>query len=242
MKLLISKKTGINYYADENKDYHTKEGYITKEDLNSKIVQVKSNKGVDFFKFEFNDYDKRKSIKRGPQIILPKDLGYILSRTGISKDSTVVEAGSGSGAATIFFSRFVKKVLSYEINDKHYEITKKNLEFANCDNVELSKGDLADHIRNLKDFDMLFLDMPDPSVILENEISGLKKGNYVVLYLPSITQIVNICKFVSDRDYFYVEEVSEIILRNWKVNERIARPEHRKETDHTAFLVFLRKF
>ena len=38
-----------------------------------------------------------KKLKRGPQVLLPKDLGMIVAYGGMSKESVVVDAGAGSG-------------------------------------------------------------------------------------------------------------------------------------------------
>ncbi len=57
----------------------------------------------DFFK-------KTKSLKRGPAIMLEKDIGIILANTDINKSSIVLDADSGSGVTSIFLAKFVKKV------------------------------------------------------------------------------------------------------------------------------------
>ncbi len=243
MKLLISKKTGLHYIIDEkNGDYHCKEGTIKNEDLiDDNINIVKSSTGREFFKTQVNKTDEMSRIKRGPQIIMAKDIGYILSRTGIDRNSKIVEAGGGSGAATLFLSRFVKELHTYELNEDNIKIIEYNLRRNNVDNVKLTHGDLIDYIDGEDNIDLVFLDMPEPWVITNKNLLGLKKGGYVVCYVPSVTQILEIVKYVFERDDFYLEEVSEVILRHWRVKERVARPEHRKETDHTAFLVFVRK-
>ena len=89
--------------------------------------------------------------------------------------------------------------------------------------------------------DLLFLDMPDCHTVLEKNLDAVKNGAYIVCYVPSITQISEITKIISQNKNLYLEEVTEVILRHWKVWEKIARPNHRKEIDHTAFLVFIRK-
>jgi tRNA (adenine57-N1/adenine58-N1)-methyltransferase catalytic subunit len=38
-----------------------------------------------------------RKLKRGPQVVLPKDIGMILGFTGVGKTSKVVDAGAGSG-------------------------------------------------------------------------------------------------------------------------------------------------
>ncbi len=243
MKVLISKKTGNYYYYNENGDYHCKEGVIKEEDLKSDEKLVKANTNREFIKFDSNLYDMLQKIKRGPQIITPKDLGYIASRTMLNKTSNIIEAGGGSGAATLFFSGIANKVKTYEIKSEHCRIIQKNLNSFNVENVELIEGDLAEIIENEPEnsADLIFLDMPDPNFILDKDLKALKSGQYIVCYVPSITQIQEIVNLVSQKDNLYFEEISEVILRHWKVSDRIARPEHRKEIDHTAFLVFIRK-
>ena len=242
--ILISKKTNHLYYYDinSNDDYHCKEGLIKKEDiLNINLNIIKSNLNREFIKFNASNYDLSNKIKRGPQIITNKDLGYIISRTRINKNSKIVEAGGGSGGATIFFSNIVKEVKTYEINEKHSSIIEFNLNKQNITNVKLINKDLRECIGQEKNIDLLFLDMPEPSIILNEDLSGIKNGSYIVCYLPSIIQIIELYKTITNNPNLYLEEVSEIILRKWKINNNVSRPEFNKETDHTAFLIFIRK-
>ena len=246
MKVLISKKTGNYYYYRKGTgDYHTKEGYLAEEELNSsKSVICTANQGGtrEFMMFDANDFDKIKKFKRGPQMIQAKDLGYVVGRTRINKKSKVVESGSGMGVATTFFASLVDKVVSYEIKEEHHKIAQKNVEMMEIDNVELINGDINDEIENQKDIDLLFLDMLNTQDVLKKDLSGIKSGRYIVCYVPSITQIQALIDVVKDSDSLYLEEITEIIARNWTVWEKVARPNHRKEIDHTAFLVFIRKY
>jgi len=244
MKILISKKTGLFYTYKEDGDFHCKEGTLSESELKSEKSLILSNMNKEFLVFNANNYDLRQKIKRGPQIILPKDLGYIISRTGITKESKILEAGGGSGAATIFFSQIAKYVHTYEIVEEHYKLILKNLKLMQIENAKINFGDLTQFIEteNKNEFDLLFLDMPQPITILEKNLDCLKSGSYIVCYLPSISQIEEISEFIlKHENYFYLEEISEIILRHWKVKGKISRPEHRKEIDHTAFLIFIRK-
>ncbi|MCA9495619.1 MAG: methyltransferase domain-containing protein [Nanoarchaeota archaeon] len=241
MKVLISKKTGKYYYYNGSEDYHCKEGLIKKEELESGRSTVISNTEREFYIFEANLYDRSRKITRGPQLITEKDLGYIVARSRMNKDSIVVEAGAGSGAATAFFASIAKEVHSYEIREDHAKIVEKNLNLLNLNNVKLTVGDLLEEIKNEKEIDLLFLDMPDPQEVLNSDLSGVKSGAYIVCYVPSISQIQEITKVAGEKEDLYFEEISEVILRHWRVWERVSRPEHRKEIDHTAFLVFIRK-
>jgi tRNA (adenine57-N1/adenine58-N1)-methyltransferase len=245
MKVLLSLKTNKQYYYNENGDYDCKEGHLKEKDLKSGKSQIKSNKGAEFLVFESNNYDLRNKIKRGPQILIAKDLGYICSRTGITKNFTILEAGGGSGGATTFFASIAKKVVTYEIREEHAEIIKKNVNFLELKNADIRIGDLSLEIEKLRknSFDLIFLDMPEPQTVLEKDLTCLKNGSYICCYLPSISQIAVLDKFIYEnkKESLFIEEITEVGLRHWKITDRISRPEHQKEIDHTAFLVFIRK-
>jgi tRNA (adenine57-N1/adenine58-N1)-methyltransferase len=241
MKVLINKKSQNRHIWKGLGDLHTKEGILSEGDLSSSKSLILNNKDKEYTLFEAQKIDLMGKIKRGPQIITPKDLGYIISRTYVGKHSKIVEAGGGSGAATLFFANIAKLVHTYEIREDHTKIIQENLNTFEVDNVVLSTGDLAEHIESEKDIDLLFLDMPEPTTVLKKNISGLSSGKFVCCYLPSISQIQELTEFVKENGSYYLEEISEVQIREWKVWDRISRPLHRKENDFTAFLVFLRK-
>ena len=242
MKVVISKKTHNRHLYKGEGDFHTKEGIIFEPQFEGNPSSVLNNKEREHIIFDAQNMDKLAKIKRGPQIITPKDLGYIISRTFTGKNSKIVEAGGGSGAATLFFANIAKVVHTYEIREDHTEIIQKNLDMFNIDNVTLQTGDLSEHIEDEKDIDLLFLDMPEPVPVLEKDIAGLSSGKFICCYLPSISQIQELTDFVKENSHkYYLEEICETQLREWKVWDRVARPMHRKDNDFTAFLVFLRK-
>lgn len=241
MKVIISKKTQNRNIWNNTGDLHTKEGILKEEDILSDNITIINNKEREHIKFDAQKIDKVAKYKRGPQIITPKDLGYIISRTFTGKNDKIVEAGGGSGAATCFFANIVKKVHTYEIREDHIPIIEKNLKLQNVDNVELKCGDLVDFIEDEENIELLFLDMPNPNPILEKNIKGLSSGKFIVCYLPSISQIQELTELIKEKEEYYLEEISEVSIREWKVWDKISRPMHRKEIDHTAFLVFIRK-
>ena len=67
-----------------------------------------------------------KKCKRGPQVILPKDIGIILAYSGIGKNSVVVDAGAGSGWLAVSLANVAKKVTSYEWREEFAELAEKN--------------------------------------------------------------------------------------------------------------------
>jgi len=242
MYSLISKKTGKIYKVREGIEYHCKEGKISKEDIESGNKIVKSNKGTEFLVTKANPYDIRSKIKRGPQILIEKDLGYIIARTGVDKNSFIVEAGGGSGAGTTFFSKFVEKVHSYEERENFIEIIKENIDLLGGeDNVKIFNKKIEDGIENEENVDLLFLDLPQPWEVLEKNLDAIKDGKYIVCYLPSMLQIHKVVEKTLDDDRLHLEEINEVNIREWIGKEKVLRPENKKEIDFTAFLVFIRK-
>jgi len=189
-----------------------------------------SNTNQKFRIFTANFLDNLEKIKTGPATASLKDIGSILSYSGISKDSIVAEAGTGSGYLTAMLSRFVKRVDSYEKKEDYYNLSKKNLEKLEIKNVKLHNEDVSE----LKSkYDLIVLDLPNPwSYDLSN---NLKKGCYLVAYLPNITQVRSL---VRDSKLHH-EKTIEILEREWFVDDRL-RPKNIR-LGHSAFLVFLRK-
>lgn len=245
MKVLVSKKTHNYYYIrDLSQDYHCKEGIISKEDLNSNKSVVYSSKEREFVQFEGNHYDQLQKMKRKAQVIIPKDFGYIASRTAMSSNTKLIEAGTGSGFSGVFFSGIVDKLYTYERHPEHFEQAQKNLERYGFGNFEISNVELAEVLKNKEvpeKCNMMFLDMPEPVTVLENLQDGtLENGSFIVCYLPSIMQVDELMKFCALGERFFISEVSETQIREWKVSAQSVRPQHHKDCDFTAFLVFIR--
>ncbi|MBI5881336.1 hypothetical protein HZB90_04355, partial [archaeon] len=115
------------YYLDDiSKDFSTSSGTIKKSEL-KKTGKIKSMQGKEFDIFDAAFIDDYRRIKRLPQIIPLKDIGFMIAKTGIGPDSIVVEGGTGSGALAIFLSRCCKKVYSYEIEKQHLDIAAENI-------------------------------------------------------------------------------------------------------------------
>lgn len=173
--------------------------------------------------------DFKKRFKRGPQVILEKDIGLIIAKTGLSKDDTVVEGGSGSGYLTTSLALVAKKVHSYDIERNHINIARRNLDKMNIKNVEFHNENLYEGATKA---DVYVLDVPEPwQVPLENLISG----GFVVCYVPTVDQVQ---KLIENSPVKF--EVVELIERNWQAQAGKLRPES-SGVLHTAFLCFGRK-
>lgn len=229
-KILVEKRTGQKFLVKEIEDFHTNFGLIPKNELSKKIAV--SNKGVEFLVLEPQFSDLWEQLKRGPQIMIQKDIGLVLAKTGINKDSMVVDAGGGSGSLCLSLANVCKDVTVYENNPEHFEILVKNVKLFGFENINLKQENIYEGIKE-QNIDLITLDLPEPWLV---DVSGLKLGGHLVVYLPNLIQV----KQFVDSTKLRVVEVKELIERKWKIDGKIMRPEF-EMLGHTGFLIFCRK-
>jgi tRNA (adenine57-N1/adenine58-N1)-methyltransferase len=195
------------------------------------------------FRPRFADYALK--MKRGAQVIYPKDLGPIVTYADVGPGSRVLEAGTGSGALTIALLRAVGsegRVVSYELRDEHRAHAAANIEgfFGKLpDTLELREGDLVDVAERDERYDRCVLDLPEPWVPLDALHRVLEPGGIVCAYLPTTLQVHQLV-LALDPGGFHHLETFEVLRRAWHVAERSVRPDHRM-VGHTGFLTIARR-
>lgn len=184
-------------------------------------------------------------MKRGAQVVYPKDIGPILVYADIAPGMTVLEAGTGSGALTIALTRAVGphgRVVSVERRDDHAAHARKTIDRwfgVPPDNLELVIGDVAGFVEEVRP-DRLVLDLPDPSETIDAAATQMPAGGVVCIYLPTVPQVERAVESADQTGAYAEVEVMEFLVRDWNVKGRSVRPEHQM-IGHTGFLVFLRR-
>jgi len=239
VKKILMNKDGKKYLVkDAKKDLHTEFGYFKKQDLKKK-GNVKTNMGTEFSIFDANFMDVYRRIKRGAQIIPLKDIGLILTETGIGKKSKVVDAGSGSGAVSCFIANLVKEVFTYEIREDFFKIVEHNIKLLGLKNINLKLQDIYKKIDE-EDVDLVLLDLPEPWLAIKNAEKALKVGGFLVSYSPTLPQVMDFVEKVRENKKFSYIKTAEITERNWDVDGRKVRPKS-QAIGHSGFLTFSRK-
>lgn len=184
-------------------------------------------------------------MKRGAQVVYPKDLGPILVYGDIGPGMTVLEAGTGSGALTMGLARAVGptgRVVSVEQRDDHAGHARKTVErwFGTIpDHVEMRIGDVAEVVADVRP-ERIVLDVPEPWHTLEAAVRHQPRGGVLCSYLPTVPQVQTLVESARDSRAFAEIEVKEFLVRDWNVKGRSVRPSH-SMVGHTGFLVFMRR-
>ena len=218
----------------ESGDLHTNLGVIQARDAKDGFIKTHLGKEVLCLPATF--LDKLEKIKRGPAIMNRKDIAAILANVPITKETKIVDAGSGCGILASFLARISNHVTSYEKNQSHHEIAKKNGKFLGV-KVSFKNKDITTGIDE-KNLDVITLDLPFPEAVLPHAKKSLKKGGFLVTYLPNIAQVSK-CSDEAKKDFHHHKTI-ELIEREWVVEGVRLRPQN-SGLLHTGFLSFYRK-
>jgi tRNA (adenine57-N1/adenine58-N1)-methyltransferase catalytic subunit len=231
MKVVIDQK-GNKYYW-RNGDFSCLFGRVKEEDMKNGIIKTHIGKRLIVFDGSFSDCAEK--IKRGPAVMMKKEIGNILVNTGLNKGSKVLDAGVGCGLLSSFLARISDNVVAYERNEEHFKIAEANFKKLGV-KVELKLKDIYEGIDE-SELDLVTLDLLEPWKVLEHAFNALKSGGYLVCYVTNALQISQLIKDV-DEEKFYLEKINEIIEREWDGIK--VRPMSRGVM-HSGFLVYLRR-
>jgi tRNA (adenine57-N1/adenine58-N1)-methyltransferase len=182
----------------------------------------------------------RKKLKRGPQVILPKDAALILAYSGIAPGSKVVDAGAGSGFLATFLGTYLKpgKVYTYENDDRFLQIVKDNISACGLEDVVvLRKADVTKGVKE-KNVDLVTLDLKDAKKAVKHAHKALVDDGMIVVYSPTVEHLMGVIKELKKYKFTELKTV-ENIVREWKT-DLTTRPET-MGLMHTGFLTFAKK-
>ncbi|KAJ1719794.1 hypothetical protein LPJ53_005499 [Coemansia erecta] len=218
--------------------------------------------------------------------VYAKDAAAITALLDLAPGERVLEAGTGNGALTMYLARavgpqgLVDTVERSPAASAHAQglvagfrrgqlAPQVRFHVGSVDAVVdgLAAPHLADRPREAEEgkdnllaplFDAAVLDLPTPWTLLPHVYRVLRTDRFVVCYLPSMSQVIELVRACA-RWPLLVEDVVEVVWRQWDVRVAVVRnPEPGSQADgsaappmvcrpthtptgHTAFLVRLRK-
>jgi tRNA (adenine57-N1/adenine58-N1)-methyltransferase len=244
---LIVIKTSKNKYlsvVESGKEFITNEGKFKFSDLKKIPSIITTTTGIDFQIYTPTYKEFVLLMKRGPQIIYPKDVGQIIVESNLHNSSRVLEIGSGSGALTLYLYSLLQNsgklysLDSSKINQRRANKTiSRYLSTYSKDTVDVNFiNEKLDNFnfKNLEDkIDAIITDVPEPWDFFIN--NNIDTNLNWVSYLPSMSQIIRINETLKEKNFQDIE-VKEVILRDWIVDKKVVRPTN-KLVSHTGFLI-----
>lgn len=189
------------------------------------------------------------SMPRGAAIVYPKDAAQILASADIFPGATVVEAGVGSGALSLWLLRAIGpegRLLSFERREEFSEVAEANVEtFLGHypESWQVVVGDLGDKLPEVTEpgsVDRVVLDMLAPWECIDVVAEALTPGGVVLCYIATATQLSRVAEYIRHSGLFTEPEATETMVRGWHVEGLAVRPDHRMVA-HTGFLLTARR-
>lgn len=189
------------------------------------------------------------SMPRGAAIVYPKDAAQIVQLADVFPGATVVEAGVGSGALTLWLLRAIggDGVLhSVERREEFAQVAAANVATflgAVPPNWHLRLGSVQDELPAIAEagtVDRVILDMLAPWECVDAAATALAPGGVLLCYVATVTQLSRTAEAIRAAGCFDEPESSETLVRTWHVEGLAVRPDHRM-TGHTGFLLVARR-
>ena len=172
--------------------------------------------------------------KRSGAPMLPKDIGLVIAYTGMNHNDDVLDAGTGSGIAAIYFGGVAKSVKTYEVRPEFSALALKNIKDAKLANVEAVA---ADFLESEGTFDVVHLDLQIQPEHVVHAYSLLRAGGYLACYTPFLEQMAIVVDAATDR--FSEVHTHELIEREMTRSKRGTRPS--TSVCHSGYVTIARK-
>jgi len=223
--------------------HHTHQGIYPHDELIGCPwgAEVRSQLGQSALILEPGLGDLMTHLRRGTQIIYPKDAAYLVHRLSLRAGSRVIEAGTGSGVLTTALAWAVAPtgtVYTYEARSETHQLARRNLERVGLlRHVQMFEGSAANGFQQ-QNVDAVMLDMREPWRFLEQVRAALRPGGFFATLVPTTNQVTEILSAL-ETQHFVDIAVEELLLRNYKPIPDRLRPEDNMIA-HTGYLIFAR--
>jgi tRNA (adenine57-N1/adenine58-N1)-methyltransferase len=236
---------------EPGKVFHSHKGPIAHDDLiglpDGSVVA--NAVGVEYLALRPLLSDFVMSMPRGAAIVYPKDAAQILAQADVFPGATVVEAGVGSGALSLWLLRAIGpqgRLLSFERREEFADVARGNVATFHGDdpaNWSITLGDLAEALPQQAEagsVDRVVLDMLAPWECIDAVSTALKPGGVLLCYVATVTQLSRVAEAIRATGWYTEPQANETMVRGWHVQGLAVRPDHRMIA-HTGFLLTARR-
>jgi tRNA (adenine57-N1/adenine58-N1)-methyltransferase len=231
------------------RQFHSHLGSVAHDDLIGapEGSSVSTSGGSKLLVFRPTLADFTLKMKRGAQVVYPKDIALILVYADIFPGATILEAGTGSGSLTLALTRAVGdsgRVISYEVREDHHARGAENIAAwyeglgGKPENLELRVGDIFEGVPE-RGIDRMVLDLPEPWRAVGAATRSLAPGGILCCYLPTVPQVSQTVEAMRAGGFTLISTF-EGLVRTWNVEGQSVRPDHRMVA-HTGFIIVGRK-
>lgn len=212
MDILAIHSSGKTLYRDwRGEDIQTTWGILPRESITEaewgKAVPVISSKDERFIVLKPLLRDRIQNAERGARPLYEYDTAIAAALMSLGKGMTLLEAGTGSGCATMLFAQLVDRVVSLEREERFYEVAKNNIEGAGIENVELRREDLFLAELGWGAFDAVFLDLKEDVKAIKKTVPALKRGGYMCVFSPVEAKVEGCVNAMKEEGFVNIELV-----------------------------------
>jgi tRNA (adenine57-N1/adenine58-N1)-methyltransferase catalytic subunit len=224
-------------------EFHTHAGILPHDGIigADEGTLLRANTGVTYRVIRPTLTDFVLKMKRGAQVIYPKDLGPLLLLADVFPGARVLESGVGSGALSMTLLRAGAEIVGYELREDFAARARANVaDFLGEEAAARYRVEIRDCYEGIDetDLDRVVLDLPEPWQVVRHATEALRPGGIFVAYTPSIIQVSQLRQDLDHAGFFSTETV-EVLQRTWHVEGLAVRPDHRMVA-HTGFLTHAR--
>ncbi len=248
--VVLTDRKGRRYLVtlEPGAEWHSHAGVVPHDELIGRTEgqAVRTNRNMEVVVLRPTREDFVLKMKRGAQVVYPKDQAMILAAADVRPGCTVVEAGAGSGALTLALLAAVGptgRVVSFELRDDHAAIARRNVERFHGGTPpatwELRVGDVIEGLAGLHAHRVV-LDLLEPWAVVGAAAEALPPGGILLAYTPTVPQVMRCTEALWEDGRYTDVRTTETLVRPWDVDGLAVRPAHRMVA-HTAFLTTARR-
>jgi tRNA (adenine57-N1/adenine58-N1)-methyltransferase len=172
--------------------------------------------------------------KRSGAPMLPKDIGLVIAYTGMNHNDDVLDAGTGSGIAAIYFAGIARSVKTFEVRPEFSNLALKNITEAKLTNIEAVAADFLDAAGT---YDVVHLDLQVQPEHVAHAHSLLRSGGFLACYTPFLEQMAIVVDAATP--LFREVHTHELIEREMTRSKRGTRPS--TSVCHSGYVTIARK-